>query len=58
MEALKKIKNENEKNNRKLKLKADVEALGAPPSPGVLSAEPPSPLVRRIQGQVYREHIL
>ena len=32
---------------RKLKLKADVEALGAPPSPGVHMAGPPSPFHRR-----------
>ena len=36
---------------RKLQLKADVEALGAPPSPGTATAEPPSPLVRRKQGE-------
>ena len=36
---------------KKLKLKADVEALGAPESPGVALAAPPSPLTRSHQAE-------
>ena len=42
---------------RKLKLKADVEALGAPPSPGVHLAAPPSPLTRRNNEEECRQQL-
>ena len=40
---------------RKLKLKADVEALGAPPSPCIHTAGPPSPFNRRRESAAQSE---